>query len=329
MFSAARCAAVALSGLMLACCAGVHAQYPNRPMQVVIPFGPGGSTDRMGRLTASCLSARYKQPVVAVNKAGANSAIGANAVKTAAPEGYTLLYGASTMVTDLAMGANPDFDIRRDLDPITKILFGVQGVFVHAGLPIQSVADLVAYAKTNPGKLNYGTVGVGSVNHLATEALAMTTGTQLVHVPYAKGTAAFFLALMSGEIQLVLSEVNTGQPALESGRVRLLAMVASQRMPSRPNVPTLLETVPAAAPYVGNLWYGYFAPPHTPKDIIERNYAELRTCVADEDARVQFRKMGYENNQIVVNRPEEFKASILEDVVKISELVKKVSFSLK
>ena len=327
MNAATRCTAALLIGLF-ACCAGVHAQYPNRTVQIVIPFGPGGGVDRVGRVTASCLAVRYKQPVVAVNRPGANSAIGANAVKTAAPDGYTLLFGASTMVTDLAMGANPEFDVRRDLEPITKVLFGVQGIYVHAGLPIQSVAELIAHARANPGKLNYGTVGIGSVNHLATEALAMTTGTQLVHVPYPKGAGAFYTALMSGEIQLVLAEASTGQAAVDSGRVRLLGVVAPQRMPSRPAVPTILEAVPAAAPYVGNLWYGYFAPPHTPRDIIERNYVELRACVADEEARAQFRKMGYENNQIVANRPEEFKASIVDDVAKISELVKKVNISL-
>lgn len=329
VWSTSESLAASLAVSLAVCCASAGAQYPNKPLQVVIPFGPGGTVDKVGRVTASCLSSRYKQPVVALNRPGANSLIGANVVKAAPPDGYTLLFSASNMVVDLALGINPEFDVRRDLEPISKLLFGVQGIYVHAGLPVQTMADLIAYAKANPGKLNYGTTGTGSINHVGSEALAMTTGTRLVHVPYPKGAGAFYAALMTGEIQLVLAEVNTGQSALETGRVRLLAVMAAQRMPSRPNVPALPETVPSIAPYLGNLWYGYFAPAHTPKDIIERTYAELRACVADEDARVQFRKMGYENNQIVANRPEEFKASIIEDAVKLSDLVKKVNISLK
>lgn len=309
---------------LIAFCAGVQAQYPNKTIQVAIPFGPGPS-DLMARITAACLSSRYKQPVVVINKPGANGFIGASFIKAAAPDGYTLGFAASTMVTDLAMGENTSFDVRKDLEPITKVVYGVQGIFINSELPVQTMADLVAYARANPGKINYGTVGIGSVNHLATEALAITTGTKLVHIPYAKGTAAFMAAVMSGELQMAMTDVNSAQGMLETGKLKLLAVLATQRLPSRPTIGLIPDAVPGMTTYIGNLWYGYFAPLHTPRDVIDRTYAELRGCLTDEDVRGQFRKIGYEGSQLVANRPEEFKASIAEDVAKITDLVKKAN----
>lgn len=310
--------------LLTACCAVVHAQYPSRPVQIVVPFGPG-TTDALARVTANCLSGRFRQSVVILNRPGANGMIGANAVKTAPPDGYTLLFGASTLVTDLALSTNPAFDVRRDLEPITKVLFGVQGVYVPAALPVHSVTEFIAHVRANPGKVNYGSLGVGSVNQLAIEALAITTGSQIVHIPFPKGSGPMLASLMTGEIQLVMTDVNTAQGAVESGRVRLLAILASQRLPSRPSVPTLSESIPAMAPYVGTLWFGYFAPLHTPRDIIERNYADLKACHGEDDVRAQFRKLGHEGNQFVSSRPEEFRASMLDDVARLSDLVKKAN----
>ena len=314
----------ALAVILTAFCTGVQAQYPNKPIQVAIPFGPGPS-DLMARITATCLSGRYKQPVVVVNKPGANGFIGASFIKAAAPDGYTLGFAASTMVTDLAMGENTSFDVRKDLEPITKVVYGVQGIFINSELPVQTMAELVAYARANPGKLNYGTVGVGSVNHVATEALAVTTGTNLVHIPYPKGTAAFMAAVMSGELQMAMTDVNSAQGMLETGKLKLLAILSTQRLPSRPTVPLIPDAVPGMTRYIGNLWYGYFAPLQTPKEIIERTYTELRGCLTDEEVRGQFRKIGYEASQLVANRPDEFKASIADDVIKITDLVKKAN----
>ena len=313
-----------LAVIVTAFCTGVQAQYPNKPIQVAIPFGPGPS-DLMARITATCLSSHYKQPVVVVNKPGANGFIGASFIKAAAPDGYTLGFAASTMVTDLAMGENTSFDVRKDLEPITKVVYGVQGIFINSELPVQTMADLVAYAKANPGKINYGSVGIGSVNHLATEALAVTTGTNLIHIPYPKGTAAFMTAVMSGELQMAMTDVNSAQGMLETGKLKLLAILSTQRLPSRPTVPLIPDAVPGMTRYIGNLWYGYFAPVQTSKEIIDRTYTELRGCLADEDVKGQFRKIGYEASQLVANRPDEFKASIADDVTKITDLVKKAN----
>ncbi len=318
-----------LAVLALLACNAAHSQYPSKPVQLAIQFGPGPA-DMIARITASCMSGPLKQPVVVVNKPGANGFIGASYIKAAAPDGYTLGFAASTMVSDLAMGANTSFDVRRDLEPVTKAVYGVQGIFINSELPVQSMADLVNYAKTNPGKINYGSVGVGSVNHLATEALTITTATNMVHIPYPKGTAAFLAAVMSGELQMAMTDVNSPQGMLETGKIKLLAILANQRLPSRPNVPLITETVPGMGTYVGNLWYGFFAPVQTPRDIIERNYTEIRRClINDEDTRAQFRKAGYESSQLIANRPEEFKASIAEDVAKISDLVKKANIKAK
>lgn len=298
-------------------------QYPSKPVQLAIQFGPGPA-DMIARITATCMGTRLKQPVVVVNKPGANGFIGASYIKAAPPDGYTLGFAASTMVADLAMGENPSFDVRRDLEPVTKALYGVQGIFINSELPVQSLADFINYAKNNPGKINYGSVGIGSVNHLATEALAMTTGTNMVHVPYPKGTAAFLTAIMGGELQMGMTDVNSPQGMMDTGKLKLIAILANQRLPSRPTTPLITETVPGMSTYVGNLWYGFFAPVKTPRDIIERNYTEIRQCLmSDEDVRAQFRKAGYESTQLIANRPEEFKAGIAEDVKRITDLVQR------
>ena len=308
---------------------GAHAQaYPGRGISLVVPYGAGPS-DMLGRHVAGCLATRVKQPVTVLNKPGASGELGANFVKMAAPDGYTLILAASATVTDLVTKATPTFDVRQDLEPISKLAFGVQGIFVNAGLPIANVAELVNYAKANPGKLNYATTGIGSVNHLSTEALALTTGIKMVHIPYPQGTGPFLAALMGGEVQLALTDVGGAQAAVDSGKVRLIGTLTRQRMPSRPALPAVVETFPEMATYTGTLWYGFFAPPKTPADIIQKAHGEITACLNDPQVRASFRKMGYEDNQIVADTPAQFKASILEDIGRLRDIVRQANIQLR
>lgn len=314
---------------LLAVCAEAGAQtpYPSRPVQLVIPYG-AGSSDLMGRITATCLATRFKQPVLVLNKPGANAELGGNFVKSATPDGYTLLLTSSATVTDLATKRAPTFDVRQDLEPITKLGFGVQGLYVTAALPATTVGELIAYAKANPGKLNYATTGVGSVNQLSTEALALNAGMKLVHVPYPQGTGALLNGLMSGEIQIVMTSLSSAQPALATGKVRMLAVLEKQRSPSRPNLPTLVEAVPGMANFTGTLWYGFFAPPKTPKDLIGKAHGDITACLKDQGVRTALQKLGYEDNQIVANTPEEFRASIIEEINQLKDVVQRANMPL-
>lgn len=307
------------------------AQFPERPVQIVVPYGTGGPADLLARLMASCLSERFRQPVVVLNRPGANGDIGANFVRNARPDGHTLLIHSSVTAIVLATQANPAYDVRRDLLPIMKLAFGVQGVYVNAALPIRSVPDLIAHARANPGRLNYGTVGEGSVNHLATEALAIGGGgLRMVHVTYAQGgTAAFLAALMAGDIQLALTDLSGAQATLDTGRIRLLAIMANRRLATRPDVPTLAEFVPEMARYFGMLWYGFFAPPGTPAGPVQTIHAAMRACLEDAEVRASLRRLGYEADQIVGDTPEAFRQSVLEDVAKFQEIVRRAGISLR
>ena len=307
--------------------AGAQAPYPSRPVQLIIPYG-AGSSDLMGRITATCMATRFKQPVLVLNKPGANAELGGNFVKNSPPDGYTLLLSSSAMVTDLATKRAPTFDVRQDLEPITKLGFGVQGLYVTASLPANTVGELIAYAKANPNKLNYATTGVGSVNQLSTEALALNAGMSLVHVPYPQGTGALLNGLMSGEIQIVMTSLSSAQPALATGKVRLLAVLEKQRSPSRANQPTLVETVPGMANFTGTLWYGFFAPPKTPKDLIGKAHGDITSCLRDQGVRTALQKLGYEDNQIVANTPEEFRASIIEEINQLKDVVQRANMPL-
>lgn len=302
--------------------------FPEKTVQLVVPYG-AGPADVLGRITASCLSPRLKQPVIVLNKPGANAMIGNTFVKMAPPDGHTIILTASATVTDLATSKAPAFDIRQDLEPITKFASGVQGLYVNAALPIHSVKDLVDYAKAHPAELNFASTGVGSVNHISTEALAITTGIKMVHVPFPQGTGPFLAALMGGQIQFAMTDVSGAQAALDSGKVRLIGVLTKERVPSRPEIPSIVESFPELGAYTGTLWYGYFAPPKTPKDIVQKLYAEITACINDPQVRIQLKKFGYEDNQIIANTPEQFRNSILEDIGRVKDIVQRANIPLR
>lgn len=304
-----------------------QAQYPSKPVQMVVPYG-AGSADLMARITTTCLSPRLKQPVLVVNKPGANTQLGGNFVKNSPPDGYTLILTSSATVTDLATTRTPSFDVRQDLEPITKLVYGKQGLYVNAASPINTVSEFIAYAKANPGKVNYATTGIASVNHLSTEAMALNAGISMVHIPYAQGTGALLTGLMSGEIQFVMVGMSGAQAALSTGKIRLLAVLEKQRAPSRPNLPTLVEDVPAMAAFTGTLWWGVFAPPKTSKDVIQKVHAEIVGCLNDQTVRGALKKLGFEDSEIVGNTPEEFRDSIIDDVNHLKDVVQRAKLPL-
>ncbi len=324
-----RTGTVAIAAICALATTGAHAQspYPSRPVQLVVPYG-AGTSDLMGRISAACLASRFKQPVLVLNKPGANAELGGNFVKSSPPDGYTLILTSSATVTDLATKRAPTFDVRQDLDPISKLGFGVQGLYVNASLPARTVAEFVSHARANPGKLNYATTGVGSVNQLSTEALALSAGIRIVHVPYPQGTGALLNGLMSGEIQIVMTSLSSAQPALSTGKIRLLAVLERERSPSRPNLPTLVEELPGMAIFTGTLWYGFFAPPKTGKDIIQKVHGEVVACLKDPAVKAGMQKLGFEENQIVANTPEEFRASIIEEINQLKDVVQRAGIPL-
>jgi tripartite-type tricarboxylate transporter receptor subunit TctC len=305
------------------------AAFPDRPIQVVVPWGAGGPMDTMARILAPCMGGKLGQPVVIVNRAGANGDIGALAVRQARPDGHTLLFHASVLTIMVALDESPAMDVRRDFEPIMKVVTGIQGVYVPSAMPVTSLQEVIARVRANPGTLNYGSVGTGSVNHLAIEALSAAARLDMVHVTYAQSTPSMLRALMTNEIQLVMTDMSGAQSALDTGRIRLLALHARERLASRPEIPTLAEVVPDMAPFIGMLWYGYLAPAGTPAEIVERLHNTLAACLADPETRGGLRRLGYEDQQIVAQGPAEFRASFEPEIARLRELGRRGNIVLR
>ena len=304
------------------------ADFPTKPIQLVVPYGAGPG-DSLARILSVCMAPRLKQPILVVNKPGANAVLGAKFVSTASPDGHTIILAASATVTDLVTSRNPAFDVRTELEPITKLGSGVQGLYVNSTLPIQTITDLVNYAKARPGQLNYATAGVGSVNHVSTEALSTTTGIKMTHVPFPGGTGPFLSALMGGVVEVAMTDLGGAQAALDSGKIRLIGVMSKERLQSRPLVPTVIESFPSMLPYLGTLWFGFFAPPKTPKDIMVVLHTEIVACLNEPITRASLKKFGYEDSQIVANTPEQFRKSILEDIERLKDIVQRADIQLR
>lgn len=270
-----RLTAVLLGAASIA--AAAQERFPARPVRIVVPFVPGGLIDVMGRAIAPRLSEAMGQSVLVENRPGAGGAIGAEAVAKAAPDGYTLLF-----TVDATLLANPLLYTRSayqtaDFVPVTLVAQGPDFLMVNASVPAGSVAELVAHAKANPGKLNYGSFGVGTVPQFETESFKLATGTDIVHVPY-KGLGEVVPALVSNNVQLVFSAAAIALPQIKAGRVKVLAVMSPERSPYLPDVPTFAET---GYPELNSKnWFGIVAPAKTRPEVVRYLASELGRVMA-------------------------------------------------
>ena len=253
-----------------------HAQtYPNRPLRVLVPLSPGGGMDAVTRSLAQSLTDSLGQSVVVDNRPGAGSQVALEILADAAPDGHTLMMLSATTVI-YPMLYQSRFDLVRDFAPVSQVTAQGYALVVHPSLPAKSVLELVKYARANPGKLNYGSSGIGSPIHMTTELFQIATGTQMIHVPY-KGLGAAYADLVGGRIDLSFATIISSQVHIRSGRLRALAVTPGKRAPALPDTPTLAEAgVPGVV--VVN-WYGLVAPKGTPKVAIDRVAAETIKAV--------------------------------------------------
>src|SRR5262245_10250879 len=245
------------------------AGWPERPVRIVIPWPPGGSTDIIGRILAAELTPRFKQQVIIDNRAGAGSIVGLQIATAAPPDGYTFMM-TSTAYGFLIDKPKVPVDLVNSFAPVAMIGFGDAALVVHPSLPVKSVKELIALAKKKPGELLYASSGIGGFPHMNTELFQLMTGVKLVHVPF-KGGGPAAADLVAGHTQLQISSLVTMMPFIQSGRVRLIATGGAKRNAKLPDVPTISESVPG---YESSIWWGIFAPPKTPSDIIARFHAE-------------------------------------------------------
>ena len=281
-----------------------HAQtYPSRPLRVLVPLSPGGGMDAVTRSLAQSLTDSIGQSVVVDNRPGAGSQVALEILADAAPDGHTLMMlSATTVIYPLLYESR--FDLVRDFAPVSQVTAQGYALVVHPSLPAKSVLELVNYARANPGKLNYGSSGIGSPIHMTTELFQIATSTQMIHIPY-KGLGAAYTDLVGGRIDLSFATIISSQVHIRSGRLRALAVTPAKRAPALPDTPTLAEAgVPGVV--VVN-WYGLVAPKGTPKAAVDRVAAETIRAVRAPELMKRFVADGSEG---VGTTPAQFTAHI-------------------
>ena len=312
--------AVMLLALPLAAPFTVGAQaYPTKPVRFVVPYPPGG-IDPYLRIMMPKMTEMMGQPIVLENRPGANGLIGAEIVAKSAPDGYTLLFATtSTLVGGTLMIKAATVDPVKDFTPIVSLFESMRTITVSAALPITNVRELVDYAKANPGKLSFGSSGVGSAFHLDGEIFKEAAGIDIVHVPY-KGSAPMATAITSGEIGIGVASYNNIVAAWKGGKVRLIAIMERKRNPVVPDIPTVAETLPGV--YRGVGWTGILGPAGLPRPIVQRWHAAAKAAMESPDVVGYHRKMG---TDISVTTPEETAESLRAGLKQISTLMKKIN----
>lgn len=286
----ARLARILLAAALLPLAAPVLGQaYPSRPLRLVVPFPPGGPTDIVGRVIAQALAQRLGQGVVVENRPGGSTAIGTEAVVRSAPDGHTLLLGSSTMAINPLVIPKLPYDAIRDLAPIA-LASRLPGVLaVHPSVPANTLAEFIALAKAQPGKINYGTGGRGTADHLIGVLFSSMAGIQLTDVPY-KGSAALLNDLMAGQLQATFSTLATALPHVRSGKLRAIGVTLATRSPTAPDIPSIAEG--GLPEFQVSSWFGVFAPAQTPADILDRLHAEIGAAQRIPEVMERFAALG-------------------------------------
>ena len=300
------------------------ADYPTRPVTLVVPFPPGGSTTVMARNVADKLSTTLGQPIVVENRGGAGGTIGTRFVAKAPPDGYTILLSyTATMAIAPAMNANAGYDPLRDFAPIGMIGTAPSVLVVHPSMPVHSVAELIVYAKKAPVPLQYGSPGVGTVNHLAGEYLANEAGIKLLHVPY-KGNGPALTDLLGGHIPMMFVPIPVAIGNIKAGTLRGLAIASAKRSNLLPDLPTLVES--GIPNFEVALRYGLVAPAGTPRAVIALLNKELNSALATEDVK---KRLATEGAEALPGTPEAYAADIGREEKKWGTLVKKLGLKVE
>jgi tripartite-type tricarboxylate transporter receptor subunit TctC len=277
---------VALGCLAIGATAGEAQTYPTKPVTIIVPAAPGGVTDALGRVLAQRFSEAWGQQAIVENKAGANNQIAAEYVAKAPPDGHTLLIGPEVaFVVNPSLYSKLSYDPVKDFTPIAGLVTINQALVVNPSLPVDSVKDLIALARSKPGELNYGTFGIGSSGHLNMELLQALAGVKFQPVHY-KGATPALTDVMAGHIQMMFISVGSAVPQWRAGKVKLLAVGAGKRMPLLPEAPTVAES--GLAGYEAVSWFGLFAPAGTPPDVVAKINGEIRRTFADPEFRKSF-----------------------------------------
>jgi tripartite-type tricarboxylate transporter receptor subunit TctC len=290
--------------------------YPQRTIRIIVPFGAGGPTDVFTRVIGEELRKSLGQPIVMENRPGAGSIIGTAEVAKAAPDGYTLLMISATQTTVETLNSNRPYRLMRDFVPVASLMNSELVLVVPERSPVNTLKELIALAKANPGKLNYGSSGPGSNYHMAGELVKNLAGLDIVHVPY-KGSTGARADIISGQIDMMFDSVPTMAPTIEGGRVKALGTSGKVRSPALPDVPTIAEAgVPG---YDASIWIGLMAPAGTPKAIVDRLNAEINKILGRSDIQESWQRQGANT---MVMKPDEFGRFIEAEIERWAKLIR-------
>ena len=302
----------------------VAQEFPERTVRIVVPYPPGGFNDTLARVVGERLSKTWNQPVVVENRPGGNTTLGNNLVAKSPPDGYTIL------ITPLPFSALPGlygpqlpYDALKDFSPL--VLAGnTQNVLtVRNDLPVNNVGELLDYARKNPGKLNYGSTGSGSSNHLSMELLMRMTDTKMTHIPY-KGSAPATMAILAGEIDVLFDNIPNSLPQLKAGKMKAIAVTGTQRSVLFPSVPTVAESgVPG---YEVNVWFGMQLPGGTPNPLVERMNRDIVRVLKEPDIIKRFREQGVE---VIASSPAAFSQLVQSEVVKWTQVIRDANIKVE
>ena len=302
-------AAIAADGL-------AQSGYPVKPVRVVVPSSAGGGTDIVARIIAPDLSKRLGQQVVIDNRPGAGTMIGIEVAAKSPPDGYTLLMGLSTLAINPALYQKVPYDPMRDFAPITEAVSSASIIVVHPSLPVKSVKELIAFARSLPGQINYASAGTGTYPHMTMELFLSMANLKMVHIPY-KGTGPAMIDMLAGHTAVMAATILTGMPQIRAGRLRPLGITSAARSAVAPEIPTVAES--GLPGFESVQWYGMLAPAKTPKEIITRLHLEVTRILQQPETRERFAGDGADP---VGNTPEEFARFIQSELVKWAKVAR-------
>jgi len=304
---------------------GVHAQaaYPTKPIHLIVPFTPGGSTDILGRAIGQALTESWRQPVIIENKPGAGGAIGAEAAAKAAPDGYTLFMGhIGTLAVNPTLYPKLPYDAIKDFAPVALVAMVPNVLVVNPSLPVRTVAELIALAKSKPGALSCSSGGAGSAAHLAIEYFKLATGTDILHVPY-KGAAPAVTDVIGGQVSMTMTGLPPLLQHIRAGRLRALGVASSSRLAQIPDVPTIAES--GVAGFEATQWYGVVAPAHTPTAIVDKLAAEIRRSLSQPGLK---KRLEDEGAQPANMGPAEFQKLIRTEIDRWAKVIRAANIQI-
>jgi tripartite-type tricarboxylate transporter receptor subunit TctC len=291
--------------------------YPTKPVRIVVPFAPGGTTDILARLVGQRLSDALRQPVVIDNRPGANGALGTEFVAKSPPDGHTIVMGyLGAFAIGPSLYAKLPYDPIRDFAPITLVASTTQALVIHPSLPARSTRELIALAKRQPGQISYASAGIGAPSHLAGELFKMMAGIDLVHVPY-KGSGAAMNDLLGGHVAMSFGGLAAAMTQVKAQRLRVLGVAGAARSPAMPQVPTIAES--GLPGYDVASWFGLLAPAATPREVVGRLNNEVVKILRTDEVR---ERLAADGAEVVANKPEEFAAYIKAELGKWGRVIK-------